>query len=278
MNDEEEKLDDLKRKLSEKQKEVKELKDRIKDVKDGLRKNGVSFSPSRVVDLLEKLSSDDTVLAEECGASEIFSVDLYLIKDGETVYLGRRPGYEDRRHRRYRSSRVRSPERGGVVKFIKEEVEPVREHEHEGGLTHRTWLLTGDELRIFKRLISDFDLSRLYYEEGWQGLKEYYRELKGRYEKKYPTFSSPERVFSYPTSKRYGLRDMRVKLMDYAGENDLTLKEAVAGLKLENPKFAERYEESKSSLLDEMRWIEDLLSEYTSVGSYDNEGYEKEVE
>jgi len=275
-DDEKKKLEEMKRELKKKQEEVYKLEKKVKDMEHSFSyEDKIGLFPGRTREILGGISRDDRLLVEEGGAGEVFYLDLYLIKDGEAIYIGSFPDYKDRYYGRAMGRRP-SPKKEGPLRFVRNEVEPIREHVHKGTLCHRTWLLTGNELMIFKILMTDTDICRLYRMDGWQALEEYHKELGEMYEKRYPTLTLPSTPRRART-RRYRHEDMRQELMDYADENGLTLKEAVTALKLENQRFAERYDEVKRSIRKKMQMIEETFEGYITLDGPDMEGPEKEV-
>lgn len=135
--------------------------------------------------------------------------------------------------------------RRSPLNFVREELSPVDKHEHCGGLEHRVWEVTGDELLVLKEM-----------------MKKNMSMLKEKSEKNYPTLGDDISLDGERDTYNSGvLRDI---IMDHADENDLTLEEALEELKEEDEKFRRGYEKEKGAIQKRAKELERVFEPFLS--------------
>ncbi len=210
---------------------------------------------------LKRSSPEDELLIEVLHTSKIFGFNLYL-KRGETVrYVGGGEKVSSALKRLKRDIAVRSINDSSLwnsfFKFIQKEGvgETVEIHPHDFGSYHAVWKISGEELKAVKRLMGDRSLRRLYGKGGIESLKSLAERLKEVNGRNYPTFlevdSSDSEIVHSGRIKSSDIEEIRENILMYSDVNELTPKEAVAALKMEDEEFARKYE-SVMDRMDEM--------------------------
>lgn len=248
-----EKLEEMREEYDRKEKEAGKLRNKIRNMERKLWNYGVLSQNTRTENVIAELQEEDKIFVEETGLGEDRAVDLYVLKDGKKRYLGRRRK-EKRKSRRLRGKRS---SRHAIQKFVEEEVEPVGSHSHEG-IKHRIWRIEGDDLRVLKEFYRHRNLRQVYEEEGWEGI-EYKWDLLEEYKDRHYPFSDREFEPGYQDPIR-----LREKILEYADKNDVTVKEAVAALKLEDENFAENYDLQKGKCRKQVKSIKRVFGPYLS--------------
>lgn len=268
-----ERLEKLRDRSDEKELDLRETREDIKDceldILDESRSEQIAFLEDSLQQNLDKISSDENLLIEECGNEEVFFLDVHLKKKSKIMYLGRWP--MDRSKSIYElkysnTSRfiTRYPNDDDLApfKFLEEEVEPLDEHTHQGHLNHHIWYLDDEyEFEAFKGLVIDSLFRSRYCEEGWHGLEKLFNSLREEYEK-----ILPERIMDpdMPTSAYLNRRgsDLKGRILEHALENDLTIKESIVSLKMSDQEFSKIYDEMKRPISKKMRELKKAFGPY----------------
>lgn len=279
------KLEEIGNKLEEKRKEISKLeakKDKLESEsrkEDNKVEQQVSYLKNNLRINVQKISSEKPLLIEEGGNKDFFFLDIYLVEDSSPMFLGRWPcdadGYDDN------SSRIMCNRRDdpdlAPFKFLKEELEPNSDHEYDGyDLNHRTWIIEkAEDLRAFENFIHNSHYREIYRKDGWEGLNNLVQVLKNRLNDVYPDVSDlkllEEDGIRYPISpfdmsRRFGSKfnyPVHKKIIKYGLENDdLTVKEAITALKLDDQKFAEQYERKKNIIQDTLDDLKEAFGHY----------------
>jgi len=245
MEDKRKELEKLKDELRKKEKEATKTRRKVKNIERKL--SGARRRRPR--NRIGEMTKDDVLLVEECGDGDQVRMDLYKRKNGHFEYLTSIPTKFDKRGRRKSHLGIPRSADEGALRFLEEEVEPVEDHYHGDGLDHRIYELTDRDLVAFVRLVEDDELSRVYSEEGWEGVEELYKTLWNELKKSCPEFTGRRR-------RRHLHETLKERILEYAEENDLTPREAVTALKLEDQRFAERCEENKQLIRTRINEIE----------------------
>jgi len=249
----------LKEERNNKREEIEKLEREIRDRDIG---NSMCYE-AYVERVLEDVSEDDKILVEERGADVVFYADLYLVKDGETIYLERRPKRKSVYRRSLASMDDTPIHLSGLLLFIEDEFEPSDVHEHFGLLEHRVWEFTGKELFILKEMMKSPELCKSYMIDGWEGIKDNINESREICDKDYPALA----VYSSLSEERdiYDQSVLREMIMDRAEENDITLKEATDELKKEDEIFNRDYEKAKKPIRERVEELERVFEPYFSA-------------
>ncbi len=265
-------LEELTDELQQKEKRVKDIRSKISELKEDIavEQKKVLRGDQRAV--FDEISEGGKMVIEECRGVGNFTVDMYAVKSGEIRYLGRRPKARRTRRRgrtRRRTSRRKNGVESGLLKFIKEELDPTDRHEHEGTLEHRVWKIQGGELKALRTLMEKRQLDHLYHQEGWKGIAKLAEDLRERCSRDCPAF---EKEFTSRTGRKGSLRRrgrydgkmlaLREDILEYMGENDVTLREAVTALKLNDAQFAKTYERMMKSMEERLEKIEKAFGPY----------------
>jgi len=217
---------------------------------------------------LKRSSPEEELLIEVLHTSKIFGFNLYL-KRGETVrYVGGGEKVSSMLKSLKKNITVRSINGGSLwdsfFKFIQEKEvgETVEIHPHDFTSYHAVWKISEEELKTVKRLIGDRSLRRLYGKHGIESLKSLAERLKEVNGRNYPTFlevdSSDDEIVHSGKIKSRDIEEIRENILMYSDSNELTPKEAVAALKMEDEEFALKYE----SVMDRM---EEMLENIEAV-------------
>lgn len=263
MKEDEKKLEELKKKLKNRKKELRTLEDKDGDMHDKVLKAsgralGIHFKKSRgygLCDLLPDVTAGDTIFLEECSSEEFFSVDAYLIHDDLSVHFGRIPPGND-------VNSLVHQKNYGPLKFIREELESMEGHSHGHSLNHRCWNISGQELLVFKHLVLESELEKVYSMQGWKGIERAVGMLKKMIENPHLIDLLEDQIFSFGHRRDHRIRVLRDEIMAYASENELTPKEAVVALKIKNSDFARRFEDEKDHWKKKLKLIEDVFMPY----------------
>lgn len=268
-----ERLEKLRWELDDKQLDLRKVKEDIKrcesDIHDENRGEQIAFLEDSLQHNLDKISSDENLLLEECGNEEVFFLDVHLQKKGKTTYLGRWPMDKSKSILELKYSntsriitRYPNDEDLAPFKFLEEEVEPLDEHTHQGHLNHHIWCLNDEhEFEAFKGLVLDSLFRSRYCEEGWEGLEKLFNSLREEYEKILPERITDSDISTSVYLDRRG-SDLKGRILEHALENDLTIKESIVSLKMSDQEFSKIYDEMKRPISKKMRELKKAFGPY----------------
>jgi len=261
----------------------KELIKKVEETKKKEVERQVGYLKNNLQDNLKKISPEETLLIKKGGSKDFFFLDIYLIKDNRPIYLGRWPCDADTTYHRDHSrimSTLGDDEDIGPYKFLQEEEIEIIDEDDQSALKHQTWKIDRKEdFKAFRGLICNPRFREIYSKRGWKGLRREIRDdLRARLGDVYPDVSDFELfekrdnfrdpISSFGICKRLGSKIINYpldqKIIKYAldSNDDLTVKEAITALKLDDQKFAEAYEKRKNLIQNKLNDLEGAFGHY----------------